>query len=82
MTQMNTNYRIKAVARDAGRNVVHEVKLDGETVPYGTRRSAHRYAYAICRWYRREGGASLSVKRWSRSPKCSGEEFAVPVVEA
>jgi len=82
MTLINTNPEITATAREAGRNVVHEVKLRGETVPYGTRRSAHRYGYAICCWYRIEGESRLVVKRWSRNAKCSGPDFAVPVEEA
>lgn len=62
--QLNTNYRTSGHSRDAGRNVVHEVKLDGDVV--GTRRSAHRYGYAICRWWRVRGESNLHVLRWSR----------------
>lgn len=77
---MNTNPAITAHARDAGRNVVHTVKMFDTVV--GTRRSAHRYAYAICRWATVDGERRPIVVRWSRSAKSSGNDFAVAVHDA
>jgi hypothetical protein len=70
---------VTATARDAGRNVVHTVSAEGHRVVAPTRRSAHRYAYAICRWCGGDYNSFVRVNRWSRSAKCSGEEFAVEV---
>jgi hypothetical protein len=73
---------VTATAREAGRNVVHTVTVEGGSVVNGTRRSAHRYAYAICEWQRRsdfDEPATLIVKRWSQSPKSGTGAFAVPV---
>lgn len=68
-----------ASAREAGANIVHHVYVDGEIV--ATRRSAHRYDFAICRWVgsREDGTRTVIVKRWSRNSKCSrmAGEFAV-----
>jgi hypothetical protein len=67
-----------ATARDAGRNVVHHVYVNGEIV--ATRRSAHRYRFAICKWITaHDGSRTVVVKRWSRDSKCSrsAREFAV-----
>lgn len=78
---------VNATARDAGRNVVHTVvatHTDGTPaeVVSATRRSAHRYAYAICRWVRpRDGKPYVVVVRWSRNAKATGDTFAVPVTE-
>jgi hypothetical protein len=77
---MNIESRIAtATARDAGRNVVHHVYVNGEIV--ATRRSAHRYHFAICKWVgsRDDGSRTVVVKRWSRDSKCSRSagEFAV-----
>jgi hypothetical protein len=77
MTTITTNFRIKGSARDAGANVVHTVSLDGEVV--ATRRSAHRYAFAIAYW---TSNGALIVSRWSRSAKCSGRHFAIRVQDA
>ena len=79
-----------ATARDAGCQVVHTVR-DWYGDVAGTRRSAHRYHYAICRRVSPRnpstgvpelGRAQLVVVRWSRSSKCSGSQFAVPVMDA
>lgn len=70
--------RVTAQARDAGRNVVHTVTLDGKVI--GTRRSAHRYAYAICRWVTGvDGERTVIVARWSRNIRHSGRYFAVQI---
>jgi hypothetical protein len=76
-----TTYRIAtADARQAGANVVHTVYVDGR--PVATRRSQHRYRFAICHWAGRvdAGTRHLVVDRWSRSPKASGRAFAVEAV--
>ena len=67
-----------ADARPAGANVVHTVYVDG--VPVATRRSAHRYDFAHCRWVTQDGQRTVVVDRWSRSPKCSGRCFAIHAV--
>jgi hypothetical protein len=66
-----------ATARHAGANIVHTVYVDGEVV--GTRRSAHRYLFAICRWVGKQGTPerTVVVVRWSRSNKCSSGQFAL-----
>lgn len=71
------NYRITGQARNAGRNVLHTVSLDGDVI--AERRSAHRYDYAICRWATVDGDHTVIAQRWSRSPKCSSASFAVPL---
>ena len=80
MTQISNNPRIVGRARDAGRNVVHTVAVDGEVV--ATRRSAHRYSFAIARWYGQHGDRRVIVERWSRSPKSSGASFAIRIEDA
>jgi hypothetical protein len=100
MALMSTNrkdstmqHEITATARDAGRNVVHQVIVDGEVV--GTRRSNGRYAYAICEWvaeYDKTGDRWITrtrpdgtvvrrvvVRRWSKNAKATGSTFAVAV---
>ena len=91
---MTIESQVTATARDAGRNVVHTVAAvhsDGSAVRVvrPTRRSAHHYGYAICRWTTaadvvdgkvvRTGERIVIVQRWSNSPKASGEDFAVRV---
>lgn len=73
-----------ATSRDAGRNVVHTVTSvwdDGTPIEVvgATRRSAHRYAYAICRYVRGHGERYVVVDRWSGSSKCRRDQFAVTV---
>jgi hypothetical protein len=75
-----TDHTIAATAREAGRNIVHTVTLDGRVV--GTRRSAHRYHYAIAYWTRTPSGRTIIVARWSRKPTASGSSFAIPIVDA
>lgn len=79
---MTINFRTaSATARHAGRNVVHTVYgYDGEVV--ATRRSAHRYEFAICRriGFTDDGTARVVVDRWSRSSKCSSRQFAIRAV--
>lgn len=79
---ISDNYRIVGKARDAGRNVVHTVEVDGEVV--ATRRSAHRYSFAIAHWSRNRetGEARIIVERWSRNPKATGSSFAIRIVDA
>lgn len=79
---MNTNPAVSAQSRDAGRQVVHTLKFFNEVVR--TRRSAtRRYRFVICHWFRAADGTShLISDRWSDSPKCSLNQFAVPVVPA
>lgn len=75
MTDIVTR-KVTASARQAGAQVVHTVYgYDGEIV--GTRRSQHRYHYAICR----RNGSNVVVSRWSRNATCSGGYFAVEVVD-
>ena len=71
--------RCYALARPAGRNILHRVyDWDGELV--GERRSAHRYHYAICRRTTAVGGrATVFVIRFSRSERTSGDEFALRI---
>lgn len=71
---------ITATARDAGRNVVHTVTADVEVVA-PTRRSAHRYAYAIVAIRKRGTEPVVFVRRWSRSSKHASDEQAITVVE-
>jgi hypothetical protein len=80
MTQISQNPRIVGKARDAGRNVVHTVEVDGRVV--ATRRSAHRYGYAIGYWTRTPSGRTVVVSRWSRSPQCTGSSFAIRIEDA
>lgn len=84
-----TTRQVTATARDAGRNVVHTVTAryqDGTPAPVyrATRRSAHRYAYAIAHWATVDanGTRGVIVDRWSKNPKAGGGKFAVPVEDA
>lgn len=74
---ITNNPDIVGSAREAGAATVHTVSVKGEVV--ATRRSAHRYPYAIAYWSRRNGEVTLIVKRWSRSPKASGGSFAIRI---
>ena len=82
---MTIESQVTATARDAGRNVVHTVtavRSDGQaaTVYRPTRRSAHHYAYAICRWITSvDGERAVVVDRWSNNAKATGASFAVRV---
>ena len=67
-----------ATVRQAGENFIHTVTdWHGEVV--GTRRSAHRYRYAICRRGLGRDRPYLVVVRWSRSARCSSTEFPLEV---
>jgi hypothetical protein len=92
---MSPETTITATARDAGRNVVHTVTTDNPDVEViaATRRSAHRYRYAMVRYARRSNAPQIDgepgavyeriviVQRWSRNPKTRGDEIAIPVVD-
>jgi len=84
MTDMTTTKTVTATARQAGRNVLHTVLVNGSEV-VGTRRSAGFYHYAICEWittgYDDAGWPirRVVVRRWSKNPRASGATFAVPV---
>ena len=90
MTTTIESRKAIATARDAGRNVVHTVtvvcydgignEVDRYEAISGTRRSAHRYSFAVCRWTtERDGRRNVVVVRWSRNAKATGATFAVPV---
>lgn len=75
---MKQNPEIDATIRSTPSANYHEVTWRGEVID--KRRSAHSYAYAICRMVRRTGAPTrVVVQRWSNSARANGESFAVAV---
>lgn len=68
---------IVGTSRDAGRNVLHTVTVNG--IQIGQRRSAHRYSYAFIRSI---GSGDYVVTRWSRNPQTRSNETAVHIRHA
>lgn len=78
-----TTRTASATARRVGSKIVHEVHVTPEAAPVirATRTSERRYAYAIVRWVTVDGHRTVSVVRWSDSPKAPASKghFAVRV---
>jgi hypothetical protein len=74
---------VTATARIAGSKVVHTVHAvrDGEPVKvYGsTRRSIHRYAYAVVRFVTVDGERAVIVDRWTNTNRARADQARIPV---
>lgn len=79
-----TTRTVTATARAAGSKIVHTVAAtasDGSTVKVysPTRRSAHRYRFAVIRWITVDGERAVIVDRWTNTSRARADQARIPV---